>query len=63
MRMLNTVTLPNLVSIGSENIRRGKKDRKLFLHFLQFLNDFFKKNLKNVFYCKNNFSNIQSAKI
>jgi hypothetical protein len=43
---------------------KKKKNRKLFLHFLQFLNDFcFKKTLKNVFYCANDFFFIiQNAK-
>jgi hypothetical protein len=58
----NTETLPNLIPIRSENISKGKK-RKLFLHFLQFLNDFFfKKTLKMFSVGKIIFFIIRSAK-
>ena len=62
--LLNTEMLPNLISIGSKNISKERKERSkavptfpsIFKRFL------FLKNLKNVFYCKNIFFIIQSAK-
>jgi hypothetical protein len=55
--LLNMETLPNLISIGSENINKERKERMkavptfppIFKRFL------FLETLKNVFHRKNNF--------